>query len=77
MHQTKELIIECSELPCSIIIVGVGNANFDAMDELDADDGLLRTVNRVAKRDIVQFVPYVDAIKKGLLTEQVLAEMPG
>ena len=26
-----------SELPMSIIIVGVGNADFQAMEELDAD----------------------------------------
>lgn len=27
-----------SELPLSIIIVGVGSADFSAMDELDADE---------------------------------------
>ena len=38
MNNTKLAIIEASRLPMSIIIVGVGNANFDAMNELDADD---------------------------------------
>ena len=38
MQNTKLAIIEASRLPMSIIIVGVGNANFSAMEELDADD---------------------------------------
>jgi hypothetical protein len=32
---SKELIIDMCELPVSIIIVGVGNANFNLMIELD------------------------------------------
>ena len=35
MEDTKSLIKKCSKLPISIIIVGVGSANFDAMQELD------------------------------------------
>ena len=31
---------EASELPMSIIIVGVGNADFDDMERLDSDDKL-------------------------------------
>ena len=31
-----------SQLPVSVIIVGVGDAEFDAMEELDGDGGLLR-----------------------------------
>lgn len=41
MAETKRLIVESSELPTSIIIVGVGNANFNMMEELDGDDGVL------------------------------------
>ena len=41
MDATKRAIIENSNLPFSIIIVGVGGADFDAMDELDSDDALL------------------------------------
>ena len=40
-HETKLLIIELSELPCSIIIIGVGSANFQKMEDLDSDGGLL------------------------------------
>lgn len=44
-------------LPISIIIVGVGNANFSAMDELDGDDyGLMNSKGQVAKRDIVKYL---------------------
>jgi hypothetical protein len=76
-HQTKLLLIECSSLPCSIIIVGVGNADFSKMEELDGDGGLLRAGSQVAKRDIVQFVPFNDAIRKGVLAEELLKELPG
>lgn len=38
IEDTKRAIIAASHLPMSIIIVGVGGANFDTMDMLDADD---------------------------------------
>lgn len=57
MHQTKHAIINASALPISIIIVGVGNADFEAMDELDSDEVRLSVDGRYAERDIVQFVP--------------------
>ena len=57
--QTKEAIVRASRLPLSIIIVGVGPADFKAMELLDGDDGLLRsTTGEAVARDIVQFVPY-------------------
>ncbi len=40
MADTKRAIIAASRLPMSIIIVGVGGANFSAMDELDSDDAM-------------------------------------
>jgi hypothetical protein len=42
MPQTKDLIVECSLYPLSIIIVGVGNADFSRMVELDGDNIILR-----------------------------------
>ena len=41
-------------------IIGVGNADFDAMDDLDGDGKLLKSpINgQRASRDIVQFVPF-------------------
>ena len=38
MDQTKEAVVVASALPMSIIIVGVGSADFAMMEELDSDD---------------------------------------
>ncbi len=38
MTETKQAIKKASSLPISIIIIGVGNANFSLMNELDGDD---------------------------------------
>ena len=54
MRETKSLIVAASELPCAIVIVGVGDHDFLDIDTLDADDALLRDdYGKVAKRDIV------------------------
>jgi copine 5/8/9 len=37
MVQTKRLIVQASSLPLSIIIIGVGEADFTLMNELDGD----------------------------------------
>ncbi|XP_065179597.1 copine-3-like [Sycon ciliatum] len=78
MEATKEVIVDSSELPLSIIIVGVGNADFHDMNVLDADDGKLRSRLAVATRDIVQFVPFRDFAKSSPahLAKAVLAEVP-
>ncbi|XP_051706888.2 copine-8 isoform X4 [Oryctolagus cuniculus] len=54
MAQTKESIVNASKLPMSIIIVGVGPAEFDAMVELDGDDVRVSSRGKYAERDIVQ-----------------------
>jgi hypothetical protein len=54
MKETKDLIVECSLYPLSIIIVGIGNADFSNMIELDGDEVVLRnSKGQVAARDIV------------------------
>lgn len=59
MDQTRGAIVAASRLPMSIIIVGVGRADFTDMEILDGDDGRLTTITgEPAVRDIVQFVPY-------------------
>ena len=56
---TKSAVVYASTLPMSIIIVGVGSADFSAMEMLDSDTGLLKDNDgRSAQRDIVQFVPF-------------------
>lgn len=77
--QTRDAIVRASRLPLSIIIVGVGPADFKAMELLDGDDGVLRsTVGEAVARDIVQFVPFrkfKDAPVQAL-AQSVLAEVP-
>ncbi|KFO12879.1 Copine-3, partial [Balearica regulorum gibbericeps] len=59
LDQTRTAIVNASKLPMSIIIVGVGGADFDAMEFLDGDNGVLRSSSgESAVRDIVQFVPF-------------------
>jgi len=60
LHQTIQCIVEASHsAPMSIIIIGVGDANFDSMEALDADtEPLTDARGRIALRDIVQFVPF-------------------
>lgn len=70
----------------SIIIVGVGNADFAAMEELDADTVPLEVNGVRAARDITQFVSMNDlqsctqsdypAVIKSILAREVLAEIP-
>ena len=38
MQKTIDEIVAASKLPLSIVIVGVGKADFDAMETLDADE---------------------------------------
>jgi len=59
MKETISLIVEGSELPLSIVIIGIGKANFDIMKNLDSDNSyLIDYKGRKAARDIVQFVPF-------------------
>ena len=78
MDRTIDLIIQGSQLPLSIIIVGVGNANFANMNRLDGDNGLYGSNGIKCPRDIVQFVPFRDVGMNGdMLAKELLAELPG
>ena len=46
------------------------------MRELDGQDGPLTAGDKVAARDIVQFIAYTKAMKNGNLAEQVLKDIP-
>uniref|UniRef100_A0A671YG80 Copine I n=1 Tax=Sparus aurata TaxID=8175 RepID=A0A671YG80_SPAAU len=77
--QTRDAIVRASRLPLSIIIIGVGPADFKAMELLDGDDGVLRsTVGEAVARDIVQFVPFrqFKDTPSSALAQSVLAEVP-
>ncbi|KAJ8041876.1 Copine-8 [Holothuria leucospilota] len=83
MQNTKQAIVKAAKLPMSIIIVGVGNEDFTAMEELDGDEVRLSYKGVAAERDIVQFVPFREfenssnaIISQAQLAKEVLAEIP-
>ncbi|KAB2630104.1 protein BONZAI 3-like [Pyrus ussuriensis x Pyrus communis] len=80
LQETKDALVRASNLPLSILIVGVGNADFKQMEILDADNGqrLESSTGRIATRDIVQFVPMRD-VQSGQISvvQGLLEELPG
>ncbi|CAN6585663.1 unnamed protein product [Malus baccata var. baccata] len=78
-QETKDALVKASDLPLSILIVGVGGADFKEMEILDADKGerLESSTGHVASRDIVQFVPFRD-VQSGEISivQALLAELP-
>ena len=81
--QTRDKIVEASYLPISIIIVGIGKADFTLMNQLDGDEfPVENSRGEKWKRDIVQFVEFETFKKSGKinygtdLTEEVLKEIP-
>lgn len=79
MKQTIDEIVRGSALPLSIIIVGVGDADFSSMDVLDADDEPLysQKYKKYMASDIVQFVPFSEfKHDPKLLAKEVLEEIP-
>eukprot|EP00298_Acanthocystis_sp_HF-20_P011657 c19505_g1_i1.p1 GENE.c19505_g1_i1~~c19505_g1_i1.p1 ORF type:complete len:525 (+),score=213.29 c19505_g1_i1:125-1699(+) len=78
MENAMRAIVDSSALPLSIVIVGVGPADFTEMNRLDSDDKLLSIDGRKAVRDIVQFVPFRDFVNQPYeaLAKHTLAEIP-
>ena len=83
MMATKKLIIEAANkpLPLSIIIIGVGKADFKKMDELDGDTqpiSVMTLKNGIikAERDIVQFIAYREKKNHLDLASDVIKEIP-
>ncbi|CAL1546463.1 unnamed protein product [Lymnaea stagnalis] len=79
MDDVRNAIVNASGLPMSLIIVGVGQADFADMNRLDGDDGVLKSTRGIpVKRDIVQFVPFRDFKQShpAELARHVLAEIP-
>ena len=78
MDETIDALVEGSFLPLSVIIIGIGDADFSNMNILDGDDIPLISRKGVKRmRDLVQFVPFNkfenDAEK---LSAEVLEEIP-
>ncbi|XP_010546102.1 PREDICTED: protein BONZAI 2-like [Tarenaya hassleriana] len=80
LQETKDALVSASDLPLSILIIGVGGADFKEMEILDADKGerLESSSGRVASRDIVQFVALRDVQYGGeaSVVQSLLAELP-
>jgi hypothetical protein len=78
MDYTIDQLVEGSFLPLSIIIIGVGKADFSMMTELDSDEKTLVDSNkRKSVRDLVQFVPFLKyEANPEKLAQEVLAEIP-
>jgi hypothetical protein len=70
-NETKQVLIEASETPLSVVIVGIGNNNFQSMEFLDEHDP-----ETEGGRDITKFVRFNDYKSYNLLTEAVLDEIP-
>ena len=78
IDNTINELVDGSFLPLSVIIIGIGTADFSAMNVLDADENPLISNGGVrAARDIVQFVPFLKyETDPQRLAQEVLAEIP-
>lgn len=77
MEATINCLIKSAQLPLSVIIVGVGSADFGNMNILDGDEGLYNAQGVKAERDLVQFVPFRDfQMSSEKLAQHVLEEIP-
>jgi len=75
---TKEALVNASELPLSIVVVGVGNSDFGNMVYLDSDFSVLLGGGKTATRDILQFVQFNKYRDRhySILAKETLAEIP-
>ena len=83
LRETVDAMVNASNYPISVIIVGIGDNDFTSMEFLDGDDKeLMRDGNNIeAQRDICQFVKLnafrdEDGTNADLLAEAVLEEVP-
>ena len=76
MDETIDAIIVACGFPLSIIIVGVGNADFSKMNLLDGDEkGLQDSKGNYAPRDIVQFVAMRDYTDQNAIYHKLPADL--
>lgn len=78
INETIDELVESPFLPLSVIIIGVGCADFSQMKILDADiNPLINSKGEKACRDLVQFVPFLKYERfPEKLSDEVLAEIP-
>jgi len=71
VKETKKQLIDASDNPLSVVIVGIGDADFKGMEFLDEHDP-----KHEDGRDITKFVRFSDYRSFNALTEAVLDEIP-
>jgi hypothetical protein len=71
VQETKKYLINASKEPLSVVILGIGDADFSGMEFLDSFD-----VETETGRDITKFVEFNDYKSYNALTEAVLDEIP-
>jgi len=79
MNDTVQAIVRSTHLPLSIVIMGIGEADFSNMSKLDGDEpgGLVDSLGNKAERDIVQFIKFNEfAHTPDRLAMEVLGEIP-
>ena len=80
MDETIEELIALCDYPCSVSIVGVGDADFSDMNTLDAKKKKLSSGGKSASRDIVSFTSYREMTKTGVsifdLANCLMSEIP-
>ena len=85
MEDTIDNIVKASNLPLSIIIIGIGDSDFSGMEILDGDEIQLEdSKGKKRERDIVQFVEFnrfknkngINDNYENELAQEVLKEIP-
>ncbi|KAL7709253.1 copine i-like protein [Lotmaria passim] len=79
MQDTIDAIVDADDAPLSIVIIGVGNADFSSMERLDGDTvPLTNRRGNKTRRDLVQFVPFnqFEGRDPATLAAAVLHEVP-
>ncbi|MCP9265867.1 Protein BONZAI 3-like protein [Dirofilaria immitis] len=74
-ERTVNAIVDCAELPISIVIVGVGNQDFSPMQRL-LSPTLKSSEGRLLHREIVTFVPYTASMTSNELVTKLLMNVP-
>jgi len=77
VKDTVRAIVQMSKLPASLVIAGIGGADFDTMNVLDGDGKLLKDDRgNSCVRDCVQFVAFRDYSDRNLFCNDLLFELP-
>lgn len=75
LSEAKEVMVQLSRYPCQLVAIGVADADFSQLEELNV--GVLKDDNnRACVRRMVSFVRLSDALAKGSLADQVLTSLP-